>query len=179
VPGSILLERHLPLSWSVPPQQTVAADSEHNQLVFTLLDKLEEPAVQHKSEREADTEWGRVDAKLNVIMQLLGQLLQARQPLPPPVAIRFTSDTLAWQVAQAPPPGSLIQVAIYPEAFLPLAVTFVAQVRTTNAEHWMEVDMHGLSEEQLAIWSRWIFRQHRRLIAQSRSQPPSQRGASD
>lgn len=171
MPGSILLERHLPLSWSMLPQQVGAADSAHNQLVFTLLDKQEEPAL-HKPEGETGAEWARVDAKLNVIMQLLGQLLQARQPLPPSVAIRFTSDTLAWQVTQAPPPGSLLQVAIYPETYLPLAVNFVARVQA-NAENWMEVDMHGLSEEQLAIWSRWIFRQHRRQIAQNRSHSPS------
>lgn len=179
MPGSILLERRLPLSWSLPPQQAVAVDSAHNHLVFTLLDNLEEPAL-HKPEGEAGAEWMRVDAKLNVIMQLLGQLLQATQPLPPFVDIRFTSDTLAWQVQQSPPPGSLIEVAIYPEAFLPLAVNFVARVQA-NAEHWMEVDMHGLSEEQLAIWSRWIFRQHRRQIAQNRSHSPSasHRGTSD
>lgn len=168
--GNILLERSLPLHWSPQPPQAVMPDSQHNQLVLSLLDNLEDTTVRNP-EQESNPEWLRIETKLNVIMQLLGQLLQARQPLPPPLALRFTSDTLAWQVEQAPPAGTLIAVAIYPDPELPMAIQFLARVVNYDAP-WLEVDMHGLSEDQMAMWSRWIFRQHRRQVARTRTADP-------
>jgi hypothetical protein len=167
VAGNILLERSLPLNWSVQPPQGANVDTEHNQLVLSLLDTVEDSASRN-TEHESSPEWLRVETKLNVIMQLLGQLLQARQPLPPTVDIRFTSDTLSWQVDTPPPPGSLLAVSVYPESSMPMPVQFLARVVGSESS-WLEVDMHGLSEDQQAIWSRWIFRQHRRQIAQSRA----------
>jgi hypothetical protein len=162
----ILLERALPLSWTVLPEEAPSLTPD-NHLLFSLLDKLEEP-VAHNMDAETANELFRIDAKLNIIMQLLGQVLQNRQPLPAATTIRFSSDSLAWQVA-APPPsvGSRMQISLYPDPGIPLAITFTARVREV-AEPWMEVDMHGLHEEELAIWSRWVFRQHRRQIAQAR-----------
>jgi hypothetical protein len=165
MPGTILLERRLPLSW-VLQGEAVTFVGQHNQLVFTLLDFLDEPH-HHKPDTEHSVELMRIDAKLNIVMQLLGQLLQTRESSRPLVAIRFTSDTLAWQVEQPVPAGSLLQVTLSPDDSIPLAMTFTARVLGVS-ERWMEVDMHGLSEDELAIWSRWVFRQHRRQVAQAR-----------
>lgn len=174
MPGNILLERSLPLNWTVQAPKAVLPDTQHNQLVLSLLDTVEESATR-SPEHETSPEWLRVETKLNVIMLLLGQLLQARQPLPPAVDIRFTSDTLAWKTDQPLPPGSLLAVSVYPESSLPMPVEFLARIVAFEAP-WLEVDMHGLSEEQQAMWSRWIFRQHRRQIAQARAaDEPSKR----
>lgn len=170
--GHILLERTLPLSWTVLQTDAQASSTENNHIVFNLLDTLEEPAF-HKSEAENANDLLRIEAKLNVVMQLLSQLLQNRQPALPAVAIRFTSDSLAWQMEQTLPVGSLLQVSLYPENSIPLAISFVARVLAAT-ERWMEVDMHGLSEEEQTIWSRWVFRQHRRQVAQARAFTPGQ-----
>jgi hypothetical protein len=165
--GNILLERNLPLSWTLIDPAT-PRNAEPNHLIFTLLDNLDEP-THHKADMENVGEFMRIEAKLNVIMQLLGQLLQSRQAPPPVFAIRFTSDTLAWQVEQPLPVGSLLRVALYPEDRIPLALTFEAKV-LGHDDHWLEVDMHGLNEEERAMWSRWVFRQHRRHVAHARIQ---------
>jgi len=170
--GHILLERTLPLSWTVLETAAQVSSPENNHIVFNLLDTLEEPAL-HKSDAENATDLLRIEAKLNVVMQLLGQMLQSRQPTLPAVTLRFTSDSLAWQIEQALPVGSLIQVSLYPENSIPLAISFVARVLGVT-ERWMEVDMHGLSEEEQTIWSRWVFRQHRRQVAQARAFTPGQ-----
>ena len=169
MPGTILLERSLPLDWRPLDAEAQSLNTEHNHLVFSLLDNLDEPAFQ-KSESEHASELMRLDAKLNVIMQLLGQLLQSRQSPQAAVAIRFSSDTLAWRVAQAPAIGSRLQVSLYPDQTIPLALRFEARVLAVT-DQWMEVDMHGLGEDEQASWSRWVFRQHRRQVAQARSFP--------
>lgn len=170
--GKILLERCLPLTWTIREAGMQLLNTEDNQIVFNLLESLEEPAY-HKPEPENASELVRIETKLNIIMQLLGRLLHSRQSPMPVVAVRFTSDTLAWRVEQPLPPGSLIQLSLSPDARMPLAVNFEARVlRITDG--WMEVDMHGLGENELAKWSRWVFRQHRRQVAQTRADPVSQ-----
>lgn len=167
MPGTILLERQLPLRWSPADTATGRIPAPQHQLIFTLLEHLDEPLL-HKSEGEQTGELVRIETKLNIIMQLLGQLLQTRESPQTLHAIRFTSDTLAWKVEQALPIGSLLQVTVYPDQKIPLPVTFLASVIAVT-DFWMEVDMHGLSEEERAIWSRWVFRQHRRQVAQARA----------
>lgn len=164
--GTILLERKLPLSWNLL-EPAIPSNTHSNHLVFTLLDNLEEP-VYHKPDAEHASEFLRIEAKLNILMQLVGQLLQSRQSLPPMHRIRFTSDSLAWRVDQPPAMGSLLLVSLFPEARIPLALTFEAKV-VGHEDMWLEVDMHGLNEEEQAMWSRWVFRQHRRHVAQTRS----------
>lgn len=170
--GTILLERALPLSWTLQQDPSQALNTEQNHLVFNLLDSLEDPTYR-KTETDNANEWQRIETKLNVIMQLLSQLMQSRQSAQPAVVIRFTSDSLAWQAEALPPVGSLLQVSLSPESSIPLAITFGAKVLEAK-DGWMEVDMHGLSEEEQAIWSRWVFRQHRRQVAQSRFLPTGQ-----
>lgn len=167
--GNILLERKLPLHWQVLNTSSTPLHPEHNQLILGLLDTLEEP-VHGKPENEQDRELQRIDAKLNLILQLLNQLLQLRQSPLTAVPIRFRSDTLAWQVEQAPAIGTHVHVSLYPEASIPLAIHFEASV-VAIADGWMEVSILGLSEDEQAMWSRWIFRQHRRQVAQARSAP--------
>ena len=165
--GTILLERRLPLRWSLSDTAVGHIPTQQNQLIFTLLDHLDEPLL-HKSDAGQTDELVRIETKLNIIMQLLGQFLQTQESPQTLHAIRFTSDTLAWKVEQALPVGSLLQVTVYPDQNIPLPVTFLASVIAVS-DFWLEVDMHGLSEEELAIWSRWVFRQHRRQVAQTRT----------
>jgi len=167
MPGSILFQRSFPLAWSVVPSAVVPANPEQNHLIFGLLDSLDEN-ITRKQDKDQTGEWQRLEAKLNIILQLLGQLLQNRQALPVRTDIRFSSDTLSWQVDTPPPPGSLLEVLLYPEDSVPLALRFTAGIVSVN-DHWLVADIRGLSEDERAIWSRWVFRQHRRQVAMTRA----------
>jgi hypothetical protein len=169
--GNILLERSLPLIWTNQAAGLPSPTAVHNQIVFDLLDSLEEPTY-HKADTENASELARIETKLNIIMRLLGQLLDSRQAPMPVVSVRFTSDTLAWQVEQPLPTGSLLQVSLYPDDRISLAINFEARVLVVK-DGWMEVDMHGLDENEIAKWSRWVFRQHRRQVAQTRMLTPA------
>jgi len=164
--GKILLERSLPLQWRVLDATSPPYHQEQNKLILGLLDTLEEGS-HTKAEGEQATEWKRIDAKLNLILQILSQLLQDRQPPLASVAIRFLSDTLAWQIEQPFAIGTRLLLSLYPEVSIPLAIHFEATVIGTS-DGWMEVDIQGLNEEEQAMWSRWIFRQHRRQVAHAR-----------
>jgi len=163
--GHILLERALPLSWCV----VESAHTEipvHNPALFAMLESMEEK-LPHTADVNKSDELQRIEAKLNVVMSLLSELLQTRQPRPPTQLIRFTNETLAWQLNQALPVGSLVDVQLYPDAALPMPLRFVGKVLAVTGG-WMEVDMHSLGEDEQGAWSRWVFRQHRRQVAQVR-----------
>ncbi len=170
--GNILLERSLPLSWTTREAGSPVSNTRHNQIIFDLLDSLEESSYQ-KPDTENASELIRIETKLNLVMQLLAELLQDRQSHLPEVSIRFSNDTLAWRVEQPLSAGTLLQVSLSPDDRIPLAMSFEARVLAVN-DGWMEVDMHGLDEDELAKWSRWVFRQHRRQVAQTRTFPVSQ-----
>jgi len=170
--GNILLERSLPLNWVTPEVGSSVSNSRHNQIIFDLLDSLED-SIYHKPDTENASELVRIETKLNFIMQVLGELLHERQSHLPMVRVRFSSDTLAWRVEQPLPAGALLQVSLSPDERIPLAMSFEAQVLAVK-DGWMEVDMHGLDENELAKWSRWVFRQHRRQVAQARTPPVSE-----
>lgn len=174
--GHSLFERALPLQWTVLADD-VPPITPDNHLLFKLLDFLDEP-VSHNAKADNANELVRIDAKLNIILQLLGQLLQNRQALPTAVSLRFSDDSLAWRVgAQTPPVGTRLQVALYPDPSIPLAFTFIGKVCEVK-DQWLEVGMHGLSEDELGIWSRWVFRQHRRQVAQARLAATDQKQSS-
>lgn len=173
--GSILLERSLPLSWTQLESATAPVNPAQNRIVFSLLDNLAEPLT-YTPDTETANELQRIEAKLNVITQLLGVLLQGRQSPPAAVMVRFSNDSLAWQVTSAPPVGTMLEVSVYPEDNLPLALSFTARVLAVE-EGWMEVDMHGVNEDEQAIWSRWVFRQHRRQIATARTRTAGHQAA--
>lgn len=170
--GNILLERSLPLKWGTVEAGSQLLNTDRNHLIFSLLDSLEEPSY-HKTDTENSSEIARIEAKLNVIMHLLGQLLHNQQSPMPVVTVRFTSDSLAWQVEQPLSHGNLVQVSLILDERIPLAINFEARVLRVK-DGWMEVDMHGLDEDDQAKWLRWVFRQHRRQVAQSRTIPASQ-----
>ncbi|MEJ2362089.1 MAG: PilZ domain-containing protein [Gammaproteobacteria bacterium] len=165
--GSILLERSMPLTWTRQESTAASVNPALNHIIFSLLDNLDEPLMS-TPDSETASELLRIEAKLNVITQLLGLLLQERQSPQEAITVRFSNDSLAWHVISAPPVGTLLQVSLYPEVNLPIALGFEARVLAVE-EGWMEVDMHGLSDDEQAIWSRWVFRQHRRQIAMART----------
>lgn len=174
--GTILLERSLPLTWTREESVVVSVNPAQNRIVFGLLDNLDE-SLTSAPDSETSGELQRIEAKLNVITQILGLLLQDRQSPHEAVMLRFSNDSLAWQVTTpAPPVGALLQISLYPEGNLPVALSFTARVLAVE-DGWMEVDMHGLSEDEQAIWSRWVFRQHRRQIATARNRLASHQAA--
>jgi len=165
--GTVLFEHRLPLAWSVLATGEVGVSPEQNQLIFALLDSSDE-IVQHHQDKEKAADLQRLETKLNVIMHLLGMLMQGQQKYPPDTVIRFSSDSLAWQAESPLQAGSLLSISLYPEDGVPLAMRFTATV-LSFADGWLTVDLHGLNEDERAIWSRWVFRHHRRQVALQRA----------
>ena len=170
--GTVLFERRLPLAWTALSADAQNNSTENNHLIFALLDSSDEIVLRNQ-DKELAADLQRMETKLNVIMQLLGMLLQGGQSHPPEQLIRFSSDTLAWQTESPLEPGCLLALSLYPEASIPLAVHFTVRV-LSHGEGWLTTELQDLSEEERAIWSRWVFRQHRRQVALKRTHIPSE-----
>lgn len=165
--AQMLIERHLPMHWSRLPSGRTAPQIQSNQLAFAMLDAMEEPA-QGRPDAEPHGEMARIEAKLNLILHLLGQLLHSNVSLPATHSIRFASDSVAWPCAEIQA-GERVLLELYLDSAVPVPIVLHGEVAAV-LDGWARIDLTSLSEDHRASWSRWVFRQHRRDVAKNRQQ---------
>lgn len=135
-----------------------------NAIAFALLEQYSDTPIAR--DREPETELQHLDHKLNLIIQMLGQMMQASQSRPPLHLLRLGADFVAWQQSQlqAGSQGT-IELYLFDEMVLPIK----AQVEIFQVtDGWSYARFSGPGEEALSAWERWVFRQHRRAVAQQR-----------
>ena len=162
----------LPIAWR-PLGGTVDADyaaglSERNARLLQACAAIED----HSGEREDDVspELLRIDAKINMLLDLMGQLLTANRPRPVPVSVRFNTQGAMWQAGpQAPASGSQGLVLLYLRDYLPEALRLLGRVTEITPDRRVKVRFAPLGEATAALMEKLIFRHHRRLVAGSRS----------
>src|SRR5580692_4657367 len=95
-------EAVLPVSWQ--PQAAsvnaavVAGFTERNVRLLQALAAIEDHGASDKPD-EATPDLTRLDFKINLLLDLVGQLLVANRPQPAPVAVRFNAHGAEWQAA--------------------------------------------------------------------------------
>src|SRR5580698_6266219 len=115
-------EEVLPVIW-VPlaaPMDAVAAASftERNVRLLQALAAIEDHGVSDKPDETAP-DLTRLDFKINLLLDLVGQLVVANRPRPAAVAIRFNAQGALWHAtAPLPPAGTLGVAEIHLRDFL-------------------------------------------------------------
>lgn len=166
--SGLALETELPIRWHPGAPDARARRQQSNEDVLRLIYGLddrrpeltdEDPPVAH--------ELSRLDFKVNLLLDVVGQILLTHLELPPPAPVRVSSEEIAWRSARPPVAGEAVEVEVYldlryPRAvFLPGRVTAVVKDRVTvryeelgdGARDWLE---------------KFIFRSHRREVARIR-----------
>ncbi|QWT20573.1 PilZ domain-containing protein [Bacillus sp. NP157] len=114
-------------------------------------------------------EVARLDAKLNVLMEIVNRLLLPQSALPPRLAVRFNAlgAALPWDVL--PPVGQPVLLKIHFDACraLPLELPGIRESGPSDGKGF--VAFEGLSESVRDELERLVFRQHRRQVAEARA----------
>lgn len=138
----------------------------------------EQPIIEHDEELSAlGQELQRIDHKLNLVLELLSQTLRSWRKLPDPVAVRITADAVQWEAAEGPPEDSAVLVKLYmnPAVPNPLVVWGTVCSRfVRDGSGWSEVRFEQLDTQVQELLEKVVFRQHRRQIAQRRTQKQAQ-----
>ena len=135
-----------------------------NHIAYTLL----EQSGNHVIARENDfnSEIHRLEHKINLVIQMLGQMLQSQQARPQAVALRLGAETIAWQAPEVKiGQHFIVTLFLYESVALPIQAH--VEVIDKDAD-WCVTRFVSQPPDEQSAWERWVFRQHRRQIATSK-----------
>lgn len=169
----------LPLSWTIAQrgdlrdrEQVMAA----NESLLRVLSTLEESRRTYGEDLDHQSvdALGRMEAKLNLMLAYVSQLLTHYRPLPGSVHAVLHGDRLGWTAPDGPALGAYVRIELYlnPQTASPLVFfgCVTEHQRTAEGVH-LEVHFDSLGEAVQSELDRLIFRHHRREIRRQRGQP--------
>lgn len=176
----IVYRGRLPLEWRPAHAEPTAIElsslnNENAKLlrVFRALD--EAPGESGDNNTELQQAIIKLDAKLDLILGLMGEMLSRQNVLPPAHDFALSELGLVWveksdqTLPEAPGQPAYIDLFLKPD--FPRPIKFFGHVgikkRTTQGVQ-LAARFHGLSEEVRDELAKLIFRQHRRMIANRR-----------
>lgn len=167
--NELAYEEVLPVSWAPfagsVDAAVVASFAERNVRLLQALAAIEDHGVSDKPD-EATPDLARLDFKINLLLDLVGQLLVANRPRPAPVAIRFNAHGAVWHPV-APPPEAGVQgiVEIHLRDFLAEPLRLIGTLTKVTAAGEATVRFAPVDEPVAELLERLIFRHHRRHVA--------------
>lgn len=170
--NALYFEGRLPLSWQRSQRAHTAATEasvlQANTEVLRILSSLDEHAVSgHTEEAERGQELMRLEAKLDLVLDLLGHLLRRDTVLPVPSPVRLSASALEWTGSDLPDTGTSIVLEVYLDERYPRPLRLFAQVAAVTQDRCLA--RFSLSDDVMRdALEKFIFRHHRRSIAHRR-----------
>ncbi|HEY6456183.1 MAG TPA: PilZ domain-containing protein [Steroidobacteraceae bacterium] len=158
-----------PVKW-VPLGDSVdaalaASFGERNVRLLQALAAIEDHGVCDKPD-ESTPDLARLDFKINLLLDLVGQLLVANRPQPQAVAIRFNAHGAVWHpAAPLPQAGGQGILEVHLRDFLAEPLRLMGSVATVSAAGEATVRFAPVGELVADLLERLIFRHHRRHVA--------------
>ncbi len=162
----------LPVLWRaapVPPDpQTLAGLCERNFQVLQAWDALEDhgPIELPDENSPLAAELQRLDRKLSLLLDLVGQILSVSRPRPVPVPVRFNALGAEWRAREAPPQaGSSGTLEIFVHECVAQPLRFPGNATGITSEGEVSVRFAQLEDAVASLLGKIAFRRHRRQIA--------------
>ena len=179
----LTIEGNYPVSVSVNSQ----GDHEHlledyaasNTQVLRALNLLElgGHGVGSETNTDAAGELARIEAKLDIVIDIMGEWLVSLRPLPPVHHLWFGVDKISVAVAEPFPAGETLSVELYPSAQLPRALRFLCTVTRLIEEPQrtiMELSIRYPDGPAIDEFERYVFLLHRRQLGRNVSRHDDQ-----
>jgi len=163
--GSLPLQ--VTLMSSAPLEHELLRANESNELLLRSVSALEEK-VDTDDDDEIAQELRRQDMKLNLILDLIGALLLQQQVIPEPRELQLSAAGLRTAVAPLPAPAQHCRLQLYIEPAIPKPLTLFGQCHASSQAGVTDITFSGLSQTVTDHLDKFIFRHHRRRIAQAR-----------
>lgn len=165
---SCLVEKQLPFSCQVDVVSRHDGSAENNDLVFALLECLAE-GVNIQRHQDFNSDMQRLEHKLNLVIFMMNNLLQPVQSRPDLQTLRLDTESITWPNEIKHAVGTKVHIELYLHPMIPIPLVCAVEVQACQ-DGWCRASLLGLSEDAMSSWSRWVFRQHRQFVAQSREQ---------
>ncbi|MEW6354647.1 MAG: PilZ domain-containing protein [Pseudomonadota bacterium] len=163
------------LRWSDATTPLSSAESagieQSNDDILRILYFLDEYYPEQVEEHGLSQELARMDFKLNLVLDLAGEILSYYHDIPKRVPAQLGAHGIEWDAEQAPAPEQRVMMEIYPSPRYPRALWLTGRVRRVDPlASGFRVTV--LFEDIAASTQEWlekiVFRQHRRRVAYTR-----------
>lgn len=165
----------LPLRWIAG--EVSLGDRERrnsNSYVLEVVAAVEEHPLERGTDEQQDLfqELARLDAKLQLLMEMVARLLQERDDVPGKRVVRIgveRVDIAPGDSSMAAGTEGLLRLYLHPAIPTPLLLPgrLLGEVEEDGGR-WLRFEPFPLSEGESEALSRHVFRHHRRSIAASR-----------
>jgi hypothetical protein len=161
----------LPVVWKALPKPldlaVVASLTERNIRNLQVCATIEEQGMVDKGDDKAlhSADLMRLEVKMNLILDLLGQLLAAQHPRPAATAIRFNALGAVWKSSAPPRVGEQGLLDIYLRDSLAQPLSLPASVTQVSADGQVKVAFTPPGEATADLIEKLAFRRHRRHVA--------------
>jgi hypothetical protein len=140
--------------------------------MLTLTQEHAPEPVDDESERSTDM--ARIEAKVDLVLNLLSHLVMSKDISLKEYRLRLSSRGVSWQVGDEPlpEPNQTLWVDLYLDAQTPWPLRLPARVSGHFQEHdkaWIQLVFESLPETLTELLDKMIFRHHRRQVARLRS----------
>ena len=172
----VALVESLPVSWqawtAIPADST--GQRQANEETLRVILSLDEHPHGELADEDPPLaqELVRLESKLNLVLELVGQLLVRQLALPPPAPVQLHAGSLEWQTLSAPPTGARILIELYLCSRFPRPLQLPAVARPAPRAGWAAAGFDDLGEVVQDQLEMLIFRHHRRRVAAARRSGP-------
>lgn len=162
----------LPVAWHrmQEPVDTALFSSyaDRNLRVLQSVAALEEHGPLEKSDDStaSSADIARLDMKVNLLLDMVGQLLAASHPRPKPVAIRFNALGGIWQgTAPLPEMGNQGVLEVYLRDSIIEPLRLVGRIASVGPDGRIKARFIPPGENIADLLEKLAFRRHRRQVA--------------
>jgi hypothetical protein len=166
----------LPVLWraSAGPfdADTAAGLAERNVQVLQAWDAMEEhgPVEKPDEKNPYAVDLMRLERKMNLLLDLVGQILATNRPRPAPAAVRFNALGAVWRGAQPlPEAGAQGVLEVYLHDCLAQPLRLAGRVTSVTPDGNVKARFLPLGEVVADLIEKMAFRRHRRQIAGTRT----------
>jgi len=170
----ITFQTAAPIDWrklqSFPADGPQSQNSTANLRLLNALNTLEELPPDMEKSVQGLAEFSHLEAKLDIMLGMLGELLQQQAKLPEALQMTVAANGLSIEVIPAvklPVVGDLLRVRLFLDTHYPQALILFGTVSSVTKSGFT-LGFHALGELVQEQLDKFIFRQHRRAIALSR-----------
>lgn len=162
----------VPVSWKPLPAQfdptLIGSFADRNLRVLQSLSALEEHGQIEKVDESAPNAAAmlRLDMKINLLLDMVGQLLLASHPRPRAAAVRFNALGAVWQGAPPYPElGNQGVLQIYLRDCIAEPLRLVGRIASVGPDGRIKARFIPPGEHICDLMEKLAFRKHRRQIA--------------
>jgi hypothetical protein len=161
----------LPVTWRLLSKPlelpAIASIADRNVRMLQACAAIEEQGALEKKDEKSphSADLMRLEVKMNLLLDVVGQLLAASQPRPAATIIRFNALGAVWRSPAPPRQGEQGLLEIYLRDSLPQPLTLIANVTHVSADGQVKVAFSPPGEAAADLIEKLAFRRHRRQVA--------------